>query len=1411
MTAQRSLPAAASSISRAEHVDELSALSLPMAAELRQLVAEREHLFRLHEALVEAEQAETLDARLRILVSALARLGFSRVVLALRDEGLNQTEVFTSGVEEEELERIRRSPLPGSVWRRRLTQLERFRVSQSFLLIGRDEWVMREFHGIAGGVAASAAPDDVLLVLVRRSDGGILATLKLWGGSDGLDATPALVRAVELFAQQAAFQIEQARLVQLAQRRAERLQRLQEAGTMLSRSLDEGQIVRELARQVGRVVASDGIVIARPDLDERQIVTMLRQVRGAERPRPVRTLGDGVIAEVARTGKPVRLGDYTPAATPLAADDDVVGDGAPARSVLAVPMMRGIQLVGVLALHAAAAHAFSEEDEEVLATMGAQAATAILNARLYSDSERECRQSEALAEVARAVGESLRFGEVLQLILRHTTALLRAEGACVALRKDDYLHVVAGIGGADMMSGLHLPVQGTMAGKALTEGTYVISNEEVNNALIYRPVQRVSPINKIVIVPLITGRGAIGIVAAINRGVDFEDADARVLQRLADHVAVAIVNARLFEEVAEATREWKVAFDAIASGMVVLDEDVRIMRCNARAAELAGSPTPAALIGRHFFQALLHETPDAEATHLFERALHYGETARGTLHATRRGRVFDVIAAPHPNGGAVVTFDDVTSHHMLAERHRSVVETASDAIVITDLDRRIAFANPAAMRLFGRGPELVGIPVNSLVRQDLADEVSHRETSALAGLPQRYECVVLRPDGEERTVSVSTAVLRDVGQVAGIVASLRDVTEERRARTEVARSEERYRDLFESASDAIYTLDLRGNFTSMNAATCRMSGATQEELLGRPSTDFMEPDDLSTVLEHFDAARNGTPRHYECHVRTSDGSRRLLSVTNTPIRQGGKIAGVLGIARDVTEERARAEALELSEARYTRLVEAASDGIVTLDVDGRLTSVNRAFEVALGVPRARLEGSHVTDLVDPRDRESMQSLVTATLAGERQRGEFRYVDARRNARAVSLITAPITEHGQVSGILAVVRDVTEERILAEQVAQREKLAAVGQLVSGVAHELNNPLAGVMAFSELLLTSPHLDHEDQQAAETIHHEARRAARIVGNLLSFARQRSTDHTATDVNKVLRDTLELRQYALRTQQVRIDLELHADLSPTWGDAFQLQQVVLNLLANAEQALAERPGDRRLLVRSEQGEDVVRVVIADNGPGIASEHLGRIFDPFYSTRRAEHARGLGLSISQEIVKEHGGQIQVESAPGQGAAFTIELPISRLAVSKDSSSASTPAGSHEGTATQAVLVVEDEPAIRYALTRYLSTLGYVTESAGGGAEALSLLGRHTYDAVLLDLRMSDVSGADVYERMLADMPAQAARVVFITGDAHSEQAHAFVRGTGRPCLSKPFLLEDLAAALEGMLAGERAARDPEA
>lgn len=868
----------------------------------------------LADATTAIAHAPSTTAALRVAAEALQGWGFGRVMLVARDANMAPLEMAMAGSDHPESSPDAMQALPGVIWRQRLPLLARYATEHWFLLPGADPWVAREFWACT----PTAVPTDGewgeqdLVVALLSGPGGQTMGTAVLADSDPV-RRPDQHRGLEVYALlrqlggQLAFAAAQGR----AEARGTRLQRLQESGAALARPLDEGEIVVELARHAARATGAEGAVVVVPDLVSDSYRPLARIAAGT--PRPVggsRTLGDGVFAEVARSGRPVRFGASDTLApvesgadwSPLAALDvmgDVVSQFGPPASVLAVPVMSGIQLHGVVAVHASASNRFSAEDENVLVTMASQAATALANARRYAESEHERRQTEALADVARAVGESLRPGEVLQLILRHAIALLKAEGAYIALRQKDWLHIVAGTGAASLFAGVHVPLDGSLVGRVTECGEPLFSNNVADEPRAYAPLQRLAAIRNAVVAPLSTARGMIGAVAVINRESPFAERDVRVLTRLANQVAVAIVNARLFDEVQRATQQWKVAFDAVATGLAVLDDARRITRCNTRLVELCERSSVSELLGSPFMQLLLGDATLSADDDVIAQALRTGTVVRGEIRHARRGAVYAITAAPHPDGGTMVTVDDIGDGRRIADRFQRVVETALDAIVITDEDRRISFANPAARELLGRDESLVGMLSSELIAPESAAAVARHESLALAGDAQRYECELLHADGSRRHVDVSSAPLVEVGALTGTVACLRDISAARSCEGALARAESRYQRFVEEAEVGIFTLDLAGCFTSVNEAFEKGSGDPREAVLGKRYATVLDRRDHDLADETVRRTLSGETLEVELRYPSVAGGARCVTLLLSPLRAGNRIVGALGVVRGV--------------------------------------------------------------------------------------------------------------------------------------------------------------------------------------------------------------------------------------------------------------------------------------------------------------------------------------------------------------------------------------------------------------------------------------------------------------------------------------------------------------------------------
>ncbi|HUL74181.1 MAG TPA: ATP-binding protein [Vicinamibacterales bacterium] len=383
-------------------------------------------------------------------------------------------------------------------------------------------------------------------------------------------------------------------------------------------------------------------------------------------------------------------------------------------------------------------------------------------------------------------------------------------------------------------------------------------------------------------------------------------------------------------------------------------------------------------------------------------------------------------------------------------------------------------------------------------------------------------------------------------------------------------------------------------------------------------------------------------------------------------------------------------------------------------------------------------------------------------------------------------------------IEAVIRDVTERKKLQDQtrelyhqLSQAEKLAALGQTMSGVAHELNNPLATILACAERL-AGRRLDEQTRRDLEGIHNAAERAARIVRNLQTFVRKRHTTRTTVDLNEVVRETLAIRAYEQHAAHVVILEALAAGLPPIFADPHQIQQILLNLIINAEQAMLDAHGRGMLILRSwhEPDRDAVILEVNDDGPGMPEEVQPKIFDPFFTTKAVGKGTGLGLTVAYAIAQEHGGRLTVASREGRGASFFLALPVSGTNVRLPETTRSEPLP--DVPAGTRALVIEDEQALNEAVAAALADEGFLVDRAADGEEALARLRQSPYDVVICDLKMPNVDGMMLFREISQSMPQVARRLVFVTGDVAGTDAERFLEDTGCRWIPKPFRLRDL-------------------
>jgi PAS domain S-box-containing protein len=760
-----------------------------------------------------------------------------------------------------------------------------------------------------------------------------------------------------------------------------------------------------------------------------------------------------------------------------------------------------------------------------------------------------------------------------------------------------------------------------------------------------------------------------------------------------------------------------------------------------------------------------------------------------------------------------------------------VLERLSEP-ALRDLLRLISAAadgRPAFLHLVARGD------TRTLVEGDETGDVRFRVRELAAEGPLRGDAVAVHNDEEGALLMLPLSPARALGLVgvAGergeVGKGLLPVLEPAAAvvRTQLAtaweavvreqgeavlrESETRFRSLVEgSRSVFVYAHDSEGIFQYLSPSVEEVLGRHPRDLVGRSFqillTDAEEVERVESLTRRSMDVRDRAPSVYRACTRHSDGREVVIEVVETPVLEQGRVVGVQGFARDISDRVRAEEELRRQTAYLERLFEAAPEGIVLVDMDGRVARANEEFLALFGYTREEVVGADINALIVPeRLRKEGDSLSGAVGRGERVKHETTRRRRDGSELRVSILGAPIELQGGQIGVFGIYRDVTEERTREEQLRRSERLASLGTLLGGAAHELNNPLTSLRSFVQLMQLDDR-SAEDAEALQIMACEADRAAKIVSDLRVFAGEASREPapgTRLDLNGVVHHVLRVRDYALRNADIVVSTELDESLPAVIADRSAMEQVLLNLVVNAEQALGSQPAGehpRRLRIRTGVSTDGDRVhlTVIDSGPGMEPAQVQRIFDPFYTTKEPGEGTGLGLSLVHRIVTELGGDIRVRARPGSGASFLVRFPVAAgtelLARVADEpmTVADRPLN---------ILVVDDEPAIRRSLSRYLSRRGHRVEEAASGEVALGQVEGTSgaYHALIVDLRMPRMGGEALLAALRTRDDGLADRVVFMTGDAASPETARFLERADRPVLLKPFELREAAETLEAV------------
>ncbi len=722
----------------------------------------------------------------------------------------------------------------------------------------------------------------------------------------------------------------------------------------------------------------------------------------------------------------------------------------------------------------------------------------------------------------------------------------------------------------------------------------------------------------------------------------------------------------------QSEEKLRLIFDSVTDGITVTDLEGNILQVNEAITRMHGFERKDRLVGRNSFE-FLPEEERMRARKLLTKVLETGHSGNVELALLRKdGTSYPVEISGallkdgegNPTGFVGITRD--IAERNLAQKalvesekkYSTLVERGNDGIIIIQ-DGLMKFINTKMIEMSGYSTEeAVNKSFIGFVSPGYQAIVAERYKRRLAGeeVPRYYEIEIIAKDGTAIPVEINASIIEYESKPADM-AIVRDITERRQAEQQLRESEERYRNLFESTYDLIQSVAPDGRLLFVNRAWREKLGYTEAEIPNLNLFEIIHPESLPHCQELFSRVMAGEPvRDIQTTFVTKGGSPVLLEGSAIARHIDGKLIATLGFFHDITERTKAEERVRHAAEEWRTTFDSITDAISIHDKDYKILRVNRAFADIVHMKPKQLIGKRCYEVVHGTKEPlpgcpHRQSLTTGKPA------TLEFYESHLG-RYLQQSTSPIlNEKGEVVSTVHIARDITERKRMEEQLIMTDRLASIGELVSGIAHELNNPLTSVIGFSQLLKEAG-VSPDVKEDLDIISKEAERAAAIIRNLLTFARKHEPVKQQSHINSIIEDVLKLRAYEQKVNNIAVRKHLARNLPEIMVDYFQMQQVFLNIIVNAEMAMLEAHNKGTLNISTRQVDSIIRISIADDGPGISKENLNRIFDPFFTTKEVGKGTGLGLSICHGIVTAHGGSIYARSKPGIGAAFVVELPV---------------------------------------------------------------------------------------------------------------------------------------------------------
>ena len=946
--------------------------------------------------------------------------------------------------------------------------------------------------------------------------------------------------------------------------------------------------------------------------------------------------------------------------------------------------------------------AFSNEQKALIAALSKIGSVAYGNAQLHTRLREQTEELQQLLDVCAELAKSADFERFLETFVVRATAFLGFDRSFIALWDGSSLEVKYA---AENNVGrhLHLKISSPNTIGLLTSRRCFVSEDVTKEPETDKDAVAMFNIKQYLAVPIFVANSpAFGVLGLMDR-TNGETISADVVRRaetLAANVAIALqsLHMRQISEENKSKAENLVGLAMEMGSSLSLSELLRIL--SRRASKMMGARGAAVGLCHEASRSTLVETvqfedrrvqPDHNLRRAFSEAMsEYASTHTDAIYCGPSDRILqgklktlgwsDVLIArllgasgellgflcladysSAPDDHALALLNALSGHASIAlenarlfsriaqsnKQWAELFDSITDQIVVHGEDAHITRVNrPFAESLKVRPQDLVGMHIHNALTQSRS-AVDHECPLCQREASDEFASSI---DGKVYLLSTSKVKAPWEGGIQ-VIHVLRDVSERREA-------ERRYQELFNTVQEGVYFSTPDGRFIDVNHALVRMLGYTsKEEVLALDTeTLYARPEERQAVVESLNTSGRSSR---EVVLRRKSGASLYALENSVAVRDGnGRIVQYRGLVLDITEAKSFQIQLQRQRDFNTQILNNTQSLILVSDTAGLISYTNRRCLEATGYASDKLLGHRLDEFIAESDLRPWKVAFEKTLSGvpvDNVEMQIRRQDGSVGRFSINM--SPMRGDKElVNSVVIVMTDITELSNMQAKLMHTEKMVAVGQLVSGVAHEVNNPLTAIMGFADLMLESPEVSESVRKDLHVIVQEAERTKQIVQNLLSFARQMPKQRKPVDIHEVLRRTVQLRAYDFNVHGIEISERFATDIRPVLGDAHQLQQVFLNILNNAYDAVNEvAAGRRQVEICTSSSREGVEITFRDSGAGIANPE--RIFDPFFTTKEVGKGTGLGLSICYGIVRQHSGEITCRNHASGGASFTVKLP----------------------------------------------------------------------------------------------------------------------------------------------------------